>query len=312
MTALRTQDFVFTGEVVPGKTSDLSAVIEEAQALKGHVVACNVTDNPVSYTSISSLVASYLMQQNTGMEVIYQLRCTDRNRIALTSDLLGAASLGIRNVLALTGDHTLLGDMPNAKPVFDLDSTALVGMIRRMVDEGKDLNGNFIEGPNPKFHIGVVADPNANPIELEIRKLVRKIEGGAEFIQTQVCYDIETTLDFLRMLKSSKTPVLVGILPVKDYATTHFFNAHVPEVSVPKDLMEQFVEVEQGSYSKDSKRNRYDQINLNFFVPFIKELKASNLCRGCHIMSVHYTDFIPKLLSYVKAIPEATQRVVSQ
>lgn len=311
MTALQTQDFVFTGELEPGKTADLSAALKEAQALKGHVTACNVTDNPGSYASISSLVASYLVQQNTGMEVIYQLRCTDRNRIALTSDLLGAATLGIQNVLALTGDHTLLGDMPNAKPVFDLDSTALVGMIRRMVDEGKDLNGNDLEGPNPRFHIGVAANPNANPIEPEILKLVRKIECGADFIQTQVCYDIERTLEFLRMFKIFKTPVLIGIFPMKDFGTANFFNAHVPGVSVPKGLMEQFVEVKQGSYSKEAKRERYDQINLDFFVPFIKELMASNLCKGCHIMSVHYTEFIPKLLSGVGAVPEPTLPVIN-
>lgn len=312
MTKLQTQDFVFTGELEPAKTADLTDVIKEAQALKGYVAACNVTDNPGSYATISSLVASYLVQKNTGMEVIYQLRCTDKNRIALTSDLLGAAALGIKNVLALTGDHTLLGDMPNAKPVFDLDSTALVGMIRRMIDEGKDLNGNEIVGPRPRFNIGVAANPNASPIEPEILKLVRKIECGADFIQTQVCYDIEKTIEFLRMFKIFKTPVLVGIFPMKNYGTANYFNAHVPGVSIPKDLMEKFVEVKKGNYSKEEKREKYDQINLDFFAPFIKELMKSNLCKGSHVMSVHYTEFIPKLLKEVQAIPEPAISVVSK
>ena len=201
--------------------------------------------------------------------------------------------------------------MPIVKPVFDLDSTALVGMIRRIVYEGKDLNGNYIEGPNPKFHIGVDVNPNANLIEPEIRKLARKIEGEADFIQTQACYDIETTLEVLWMLKISKTPLLVGIFPVKDYTTAHFFHAHVSGISVPKDLMEQFEEVEQGSYSQEAKHERYDQINLDFFVPFIKELKASNLSKECHVMSVHYTEFIPKLLRGVRAVHEPTRPVIS-
>jgi len=304
--------FVFTGELEPKKTTDISSVLKEAKELKGYVQACNVTDNPSSIATMSSLVASYLVQQNTGMEVVYQLRCSDRNRIALTSDLLGAAALGIKNILALTGDHTLLGDMPNAKPVFDLDSTLLVKMIRRMVDEGKDLNGNEILGLKPRFNIAIAANPNADPIEPETMKIVRKLENGAHFIQTQVVFDIDKTLEFLRMFKIFKTPILVGIFPMKSYGTANFFNAYVPGVAVPKELMLQFAEVKKGGYSKSEKRERYDQINLEFFVPFIKELMKSKLCAGCHIMSVHYTDLIPKLLKEVKGIPEEPITVVGK
>lgn len=304
--------FIFTGELEPKKTTETSSVLKEAKELKGYVQACNVTDNPGSCATISSLVVSYLVQHNIGMEVVYQLRCSDRNRIALTSDLLGAAALGIRNVLALTGDHTLLGDMPNAKPVFDLDSTMLVKMIRRMVDEGKDLNGNEILGPKPRFNIGIAANPNANPIEPETMKIVRKIESGAHFIQTQVVFDIDKTLEFLRMFKSFNTPILVGIFPMKSYGTANFFNAYVPGVAVPKDLMAQFAEVKKGGYSKLEKREKYDQINLEFFVPFIKELMKSKLCAGCHIMSVHYTSIIPKLLQEVQPSHEKPIIVVSK
>jgi 5,10-methylenetetrahydrofolate reductase len=304
--------FVFTGELEPARTTDISSVLKEAKELKGYVQACNVTDNPGSNATMSSLVASHLVQTNTGMEVVYQLRCSDRNRIALTSDLLGAAALGIRNVLALTGDHTLLGDMPNAKPVFDLDSNVLVKMIRQMVDEGKDLNGNEILGPKPKFSIGIAANPNANPIEPEIMKIVRKIESGAHFIQTQVCFNIDKTLEFLRMFKSFNIPILVGIFPMKSYGTAKFFNAYVPGVAVPKDLMKQFVDVKKEGYSKSEKREKYNQINLEFFVPFIKEIMKSKLCEGCHIMSVHYTSIIPKILQEVQPSHEKTISVVNE
>lgn len=294
--------FIFTGELEPRKTIDITDVLTEARTLKDYVVACNVTDNPGSHTSISSLVASYLVQEKTGMEVIYQLRCSDRNRIALTSDLLGAAALGIRNVLALTGDHTLLGDMPNAKPVFDMDSTNLIGMIRRMVDEGRDLEGNEILGPRPQFNIGAAANPNADPIEPEILKIIRKIESGVDFIQTQVCFDIQKALDFLRMFKAFNIPVLIGIFPMKSYGTAQYFANYVPGVSVPGELLEKFKKVKESPNPKEEKQAMYDALNLEFLVPFIKELMNSGICAGCHIMSVHYTELIPKLLKEVGAI----------
>lgn len=297
MKEIHSGKFVLTGELEPARTTDLSSLIAEAKSLEGYVTACNVTENPSSYAAISSLVSAYLVQKETGMETIYQIRCADRNRIALTSDLLGAAVLGIRNTLVLTGDHTLLGDMPNAKPVFDLDATLLTGMIRRMVDEGKDLNGNAIEGPHPQFNIGVAANPNANPIEPEILKVVRKVENGADFVQTQVCYDIDKTIEFLRMFKIFKVPVLVGIFPMRSYRVAAEFDKFVPGVKVPLELLEKLKQVKGQSISKAEKREKYDQINIKFFTPFIKELEKSGLCAGCHIMSVHYVELIPILLA---------------
>jgi len=303
MKEIQSGKFVFTGELEPAKTTDPTQVIQEAKALKGYVVASNITDNPGSCASLSSLVVSYLIQSQAGMEAVYQLRCSDRNRIALTSDLLGAAALGIKNVLALTGDHTLLGDMPNAKPVFDLDATLLVGMIRRMVDEGKDMNGLDIQGPRPSFNIGVAANPNADPIEPEILKVVRKVENGADFVQTQVCFDIDKTLEFLRMFRIFNIPVLVGIFPMKSYGFAQGFNEYVPGISVPPDIMEKLARIKEGPGSREEKREKYDAANLEFFVPFVKELMKSGLCAGCHIMSVHYTEIVPKLLSELKVVP---------
>lgn len=307
MKEIQSGKFVFTGELEPVKTTDMSSTIAEAKSLMGYVTACNVTDNPSSYAAVSSLVSAYLVQKEAGMETIYQIRCADRNRIALTSDLLGAAVLGLKNVLALTGDHTLLGDMPNAKPVFDLDAALLTGMIRKMVDEGKDLNGTDIQGSRPQFNIGVAANPNADPIEPEILKVVRKVENGADFVQTQVCYNIEKTIEFLQMFRIFNVPVLIGVFPMKSYGVAAEFDKFVPGVNVPKELLREFKKVKQQSISKAEKREKYDQINIEFFAPFITELKKSGLCAGCHIMSVHYTEIIPKLLveaKIKKAVPQ--------
>lgn len=297
MKKIVSKKFVFTGELEPVETTDISSVLNEAKELLGCVTACNVTDNPASSVAVSSLVVSHLIQKEVGMEAIYQIRCSDRNRIALTSDLLGAAIFGIKNILALTGDHTFLGNMPNAKPVFDFDSTLLVRLINRMVNEGKDLTGNDIQGERPKFNIGVAANPNADPLEPEVLKVLRKIENGAQFIQTQVCFDVEKTIEFLRMFKVFQVPVLVGIFPMKSYGIAKGFIDNVPGVSIPDKLLTDLKKIKDNtSLSKEEKRKMYDQVNLDFFVPFIKELKKSKLCAGCHVMSVHYTELIPQLL----------------
>jgi len=262
-----------------------------------YVVACNVTDNPASYGYMSSLAASHLIQEQTGTEVIYQLRCSDRNRMALFSDLLGAAAFGIKNVLALTGDYVSLGDFPNAKPVFDYDSSHLTHMIQTMVNKQQDPNGNEIHGPPPEFNVGVAANPGSDPSEPEVLKIGRKVDAGADFIQTQVVYDIDKTKDFLRALQPYKIPILVGIFPMRSYGVAKGFDMFVPGVSVPKDLMDKFKHVKKTITDKKEQKEHYDRINLEFFGPISKELKDSGLCAGIHIMSVHYTRITPKLLA---------------
>ena len=236
MSNLKAKKFTFTGELEPEKTADLTSVFQTASFLKDYVVACNVTDNPQSFGYVSSLAASYLVQRETGMETIYQVTCRDRNRLALLSDLLGAGALGIRNVLALTGDHTTLGDTPQAKPVFDLDSVQLLRMARKMVDEGIDLNGKEIQHP-PKFHVGAGANPNAKPLEPELLKVGKKVEAGAEFFQTQVVFNIEIAKDFLDETNGYNVPVLIGIFPLKSYGVAKYFDETVPGVKVPKELL---------------------------------------------------------------------------
>ena len=209
MKELKEGKYVFTGELEPEKAGDVEEPIKAARELVGLVTACNVTDNPQSFAYVSSLAASYKIQQETGMECIYQLRCADRNRNALLSDILGAGVLGLRNILALTGDHVSLGDTPDAKPVYDLDSTTLIALIRKVVDEGKDLAGNEIHNP-PKLHVGAAAAPGAAVLKAEVAKVKRKIKVGAEFIQTQVVYYPEVLDRFFKELGKVDIPVLVG------------------------------------------------------------------------------------------------------
>ena len=298
MASLESGKFTFTGELEPEKTTNLARYIEAAKKIKGYVVACNVTDNPQSFAYISSLAASYIVQRETGLETIYQVTCRDRNRIAIFSDLLGAGALGIKNILALTGDHTTLGDTPQAKPVFDLDSVQLVRIIRRMVDEGVDVNGKPIEAP-PKFFIGAGANPNANPIEPELIKFEKKVQSGADFFQTQVVFDIEKAKSFLEETRKYNVPVIIGIFPLKSYGVAEYFDKNVPGVKVPRELMDALAKANEIS-DKKLRRSRYDEINLNFFTEFIRELRRTTSAAGCHIMSVGYEEIIPPLVEAVK------------
>jgi len=298
MSHVKAKKFTFTGELEPEKTSSLAHVVETAKKLKPYVVACNVTDNPQSFAYISSLVASYLVQRETGMETIYQITCRDRNRIALLSDLLGAGALGIRNVLALTGDHTTLGDTPQAKPVFDLDSVQLIRLIRKVVDEGVDFNNKPIEAP-PKFFLGAGANPNANPIEPELVKFEKKALSGADFFQTQVVFNIETAKNFLKETSRFNVPVLIGIFPLRSYGVADYFDKNVPGVKVPKELLQALAKVGEIP-DKGKKREKYNEINLEYFTEFIKELEKTTSAAGCHIMSVGYEEIIPPLVEVVK------------
>ena len=293
MKEIKEKRFVFTGELEPEKTTNLEEIYKAAKAMKGCVTAANVTDNPQSFGYISSLAASYLIQKETGLETIYQLTCRERSRLALLSDLLGAGSLGIKNILALTGDHTTVGDTPQAKPVFDLDSAQLIYLIRKMVDEKVDLNGNAISNP-PRFHVGGAGNPNANPLEPEVLKIKRKVNLGVEFIQTQVVYSIETVERFMDAMKPLGVPVLIGIFPLKSFGVADYFDKTVPGVKVPKELLEALAKAKD-IMDKNERKRKYNEINLEYFTDFVRDIRKT-AAAGCHIMSVGYEEIIPQLV----------------
>jgi len=295
MRELRAGNFVYTGEIEPLKTVDPTEIIDVARAHIDCVIACNVTDNPKSCGYMSSLVASYIIQRETGMEAVYQITVRDRNRLALISDLLGAGALGIRNILVLGGDHTVLGDAPGAKPVYDVDSAQMVYMAGRMVDEGLDVAGNKIETP-PKFNIGIAGNPNAAPLEPELLKIERKVDLGADFLQTQVAFDIDTAKTFVDATETFKIPILIGIFPCKSYGVAKFFDEHIPGVSVPAELLETLKKVGKIEDKKERKA-KIDEVNLDFFVDLIKEIKKTTNAAGIHIMAVGYERLVKPLVS---------------
>jgi 5,10-methylenetetrahydrofolate reductase len=282
--------FVFTGELEPVKTMNLEEVIEGAKILKTHVAAINITDNPTAFGYMNALVPSYMIQKEVGVEAVYQVTTRDRNRLALISDLLAAGALGIKNVLALTGDHTTVGDTPQAKPVFDLDSATFVYMLRKMIDEGLDLNNNEIENP-PKFNIGIAAAPNADPLEAEILKIERKVKLGVDFIQTQCVYGVEQAKNFLDATSYLKTPILIGIAPFKSTSMMKWMVRYVPGVKVPTEIQETLFKAKE----KGGKEAVYEA-NIEIFSELLREIKKTTNATGIHIMAIGFEWIVPRII----------------
>lgn len=293
-------EFILTGELEPEKTCDLSHTIQEAKEMAPYVVAANVTDSPLGIVTINSMAASHIIQKEAGLEVIWQLTVRDVNKLGIAGMIMGGQALGLRNVLSLTGDHTALGDMPESKPVFDLDSATLVRLVKEMVDKGT-INGHEIEHP-PTIHVGAAANPNSDPMGAEILKIGRKAEAGCEFIQTQVVYDLDRTIEFLTEIKKYNVPILLGIFPMKSYGMAKGFDTFVPGVDVPKEILAKWKNIKtEFKHDKAEQKRIYDQANYEFFKPFISELKKKGLLAGVHCMAVHYPRIFPKLMEVIKA-----------
>jgi len=297
MKAIREGKFVFTGELEPEKDFDISHVLHSAEEMKktGKIIAANVTDGPQGDAYTCSMVPSYLVQEKVGLETVWQMTIRDRNRIALFGDILGGAILGLKNLLALTGDHTALGDNKNARPVFDLDSTQLIELFSKMVDDGTDLEGKEIKGGKIEMNVGCAANPNSIPREPEILKVGRKVDVGVDFIQTQTAFDVDDAKEFLKELEKYDVPVLLGLFPLKNYGIASYFDKYIPGVSVPKDLLNQ-LKTAKKIENKKERNAKIDKINIDFYEPFIKEIKKTTKASGIHCMSVHYERLFEPLL----------------
>jgi len=218
----------------------------------------------------------------------------DRNRLALTSDVLAAAYLGIRNILAISGDHTVLGDNKGAASVYDLDSAQFVYLLHRMIDEGVDVAGNEIHG-KVGINVGIAGNPNADPLMPEVLKIGRKTKLGADFIQTQTMFDIDKTKEFLKEVEKYKCPTLIGVFPLKSYGIADFFDRFIPGVSVPQELLASMKKAKEEP-DKAKRSQLYDEVNLEFFRPFIKEIHKTTSAAGIHVMAVLYERIFEPLL----------------
>ena len=272
--------FVITSEAGPPKGVDTTKMLEEVDLLQGKVDAFNVTDQQSSVMRLGSLAVSLLLKQR-GAEPIFQLTCRDRNRIALQSDLLSAYVLGIENILCLTGDYVSLGDHPDAKPVFDLDSVSLIETARALC-EGHDLAGKELQG-KPEFCIGAVVSPGAEPLEPQIIKMENKMRAGAQFFQTQAIYDLDQFAEFMRRIDHLDVPVLGGIILLKSAGMARFMNRNVAGVHVPEHLISRMEEADDKVAA-----------SISIAAELVKGMKE--LCQGVHIMALGWEKWVPDVL----------------
>jgi 5,10-methylenetetrahydrofolate reductase len=278
--ALADGKFLVTTDVIPPKGVDLSAALSRLQNASGRVDAVNAVDLPSSVMRVGALPLAAVLKKQ-GFEPILQMTCRDRNRLALQAELLGAYMLGITNILALTGDDMELGDDPDAKPVFDLDSIGLLKAARAL-EHGHDLAGNELKD-HPAFCIGAAFDPGKRPAAQEIDRIGQKIEAGAKFFQTQPVFDPETLIKFLEKVPDIKTPVLGGILLLKSARMARFMNGNVPGVDVPEYLVQKMEKTEHPA-----------ETSIGIAARIINEIK--DFCGGIHIMNVNWEDRVPQVL----------------
>ena len=277
-------EFVVTAEVGPPKGIHIDHMVEEAKEYLSGITAVNVTDNQSSVMRMGSLPACVALK-NAGLTPILQLTCRDRNRIALQSELLGAAMLGIENILCLTGDHTKMGDHPGAKPVFDLDSVSLLHTVCQL-EKGVDLGGQELVGEPPKFAKGAVVSPCSDSVDAQLAKMERKVMAGAEYFQTQAVFDSEKFISFMERAKQFGKPVQLGVIIPKSAGMAKFMNNNVAGVHVPQWMIDEL--------AADKEKAKAGITGVELAAKVIKECRP--YCQGLHIMALGWEAKVPELL----------------
>ncbi|MFC1512703.1 methylenetetrahydrofolate reductase [bacterium] len=272
--------FSVTAEIFPPKGVDTQSLVKKAKLIDDYVDAVNVTDNQRAVMRISSLAVSKILIDQ-GIEPVYQITCRDRNRLALQSDILGAYALGVRNMLVISGDYPSIGDHPDAKPVYDLDTMQLIKTVKNL-EQGKDLAGKKLKGA-PKFFLGAAVNPNSTPVEISIMSMQKKISVGAEFFQSQPVFHIEEFHRFRENIKDFNSKVLIGVLLLKSFAFAQRISG-IPGIEVPADVLARL----------ESSTNELEE-GIKITSALIKQLKNEG-ADGIHIMAIGVEENIPRLL----------------
>ena len=292
---LRSGEFAVTGELGPPKNGNPEVVREKARLLKGHVDAVNITDCQTAIVRMSSIAAG-LITQNEGVEPVIQMTCRDRNRIGMQSDILGAQALGLKNLLCLTGDHQKFGNHPGSKGVFDMDSIQMLGMVKTMRDEKRFQCGEEIKNDEPRLFLGAAANPFANPFEYRAVRLGKKVAAGADFIQTQIIYNVERFTRFMEMVRDlgldEKVYILAGVTPPKSLGMARYMKTSVPGMDVPDEVIRRM---------KDAKNKQEEGINI--CVDIIRQVKEIKGVAGVHVMAIEWESAVPEILKRAGLLP---------
>lgn len=288
--------FAVTAECGPPRGADADVIRKKAEVLSGCVDAVNVTDNQTAIVRMSSIAASAHLLA-AGLEPVMQMVTRDRNRIALQSDILGAWSLGIRNILCLTGDHQTFGSHPEALNVFDIDSMNLVRAVLEMREDGKDMSGFDLKSP-PRMFIGAAANPFADPFEYRVIRLAKKIDAGADFIQTQCVYNLERFTDWIRMAReeglTEKAYILAGVTPLKSEGMARYMAKRVAGMDVPEPLIKRMAGVPKSKAAEEG---------LKICRETIARLREIEGVHGIHIMAIEWEEIVGELVESAGLLP---------
>jgi len=300
--------FAVTGELGPPKSHDAGVIRRKAGLLKGCVDAVNITDNQTAIVRMSSIAAGVLLIQE-GMDPVIQMTCRDRNRLSMQSDLLGAAALGVKNVLCLTGDHQSFGNHPTAKNVHDLDSIQLIRMVKDMRDDNRFQCGEEIPGGGPRFFIGAAANPFGDPFEFRPYRLAKKVTAGADFIQTQLIYDIPRFREFMKRVVDmglhEKVFILAGVGPLKSVGMAKYMRDQVPGMIVADEYIER-MEAAVKHIDKADKKARaeaWQQEGIRICIEQIQQIREIEGVAGIHIMAIEWEEAIRPIVEGAGLLP---------
>jgi len=308
---LASGQFAVTGELGPPKGMNLDLINRKIGYLKGFVDAANVTDNQTGIVRLSSIATSILCEQ-AGLEPVIQMTCRDRNRLAMQSDMLGANVHGLKNVLCLSGDHQSFGDHPGAKNVHDLDSMQLIRMVMEMRDKNQFQNGVEIKGGGPKMFIGAAASPFSSPVAMRPLRLAKKVAAGADFIQTQMIFDMEQFKTYMRKVVDmglhEKISILAGFGPLKSTPMARFLHEQVPGIVVPEHFLERMDAAVKGidKEEKEARRDAWRAEGVKICIEQIQEAKEIEGVAGVHIMAIEWEAAIEGIVKGAGLFPRPT------
>ncbi|MFO7712493.1 MAG: methylenetetrahydrofolate reductase [Dehalococcoidia bacterium] len=289
--------FAVTGELGPPASADPEVIRKKAKILKGHVDAFNITDGQTAVVRMASWAAAVMGKQE-GMDPIVQMTCRDRNRIALQMDVLGIAALGINNMLCLTGDHQKFGNHPAARGVYDLDSIQLLKMVRDMRDEKKFQCGDEM-AVEPRLFIGAAENPFADPFEFRVPRLAKKVEAGADFIQTQIIYNVDKFAEWMKGVRDrglhERVKILAGVAPIKSMGAARYMKTRVPGMDVPDSVIERL----QGAPTKE----QVSREGINLCVDIIKQVREIEGVAGIHLMAIEWEEVVPEIVEAAGLLP---------
>jgi methylenetetrahydrofolate reductase (NADPH) len=304
---LRAGHFAATGELGPPTSANRDVIEEKARHLKGNVDSVNITDNQTAVVRMSSIAVGAMLLE-LGIEPNVQMTARDRNRIAIQSDLLGASALGVKNLLCLTGDHQSFGNHPMAKNVFDMDSIGMLMMVKAMGEKGVTQSGDKMDVP-PRFFLGAAANPFADPFEFRPYRLAKKVKAGANFIQTQLIYNVPKFAEYMKRAGDlgllDDVYVLAGVGPIKSSGAARYMASKVPGMDVPDEIVKRMSGAIKG-IPKEQKRERraaWQEEGINICVEIIQQVREIPGVAGVHIMAIEWEEAVPTIVEKAGLLP---------